>query len=224
VSVVGRESNELMVSSELSPELSCSPTVSLADRAIEAPPLSLESNPGRLGQPSLFRHLDLHYQLCIAIAKTAAQLGSLSSTRAEVASGMRSVISNWIANLPAEYTPTNPNTRWDREYEWVVEQREYLRLVEAVARVNHTLQRENQKRVSVFGVLKDSLTRLGQARSEANKAAAQHQSLWFPVPPNFPYIRLSEVPQDIIERFETFIGSVRAESDEQGWKDLEVFM
>jgi hypothetical protein len=89
VSVVGRESNELMVGSELSPELSCSPTVNLADRAIEAPPLSLESDPGRLGQPSLFRHLDLHYQLCVDIAKTAAQLGGLSSMREEVASRMR---------------------------------------------------------------------------------------------------------------------------------------
>jgi hypothetical protein len=97
-------------------------------------------------------------------------------------------------------------------------------LVEAVARVNHTLQRDNQKRVSAFGILKDSLRRLGQARSEANKTAAQHQSLWFPVPPKLPFVPLSEVPQNIIDRFEKFIGCVRAESDEQGWENLGVFM
>lgn len=227
MSVVGRESNELMASSELSPELSLSHIVNLADCIIEAPPLSLESDPGRLDQP--FRHLELHYHLCVDVAKTSAQLGSLCSTRAEAAKQMRSVITNWFAKLPAEYAQTNPNTDWDREHEWVVHQREYLQMIGATALVNHTLQRDNQKRVSVFGVLKERLSMLGQARSEANKTAAQHQSLEGflappPLPPTLPQVRLSEVPQNIIDKFERFIDSVRLGIGEQAWKNLGVFM
>ncbi|KAK3386018.1 hypothetical protein B0H63DRAFT_450015 [Podospora didyma] len=204
--------------SELSPELSLSCIINLADCIIEAPRLSLESDPRRLDRP--FLHLELHYQLCVDIAEMAAQLDSLRSTRAEAANQMRIVITNWTSKLSEEYAQADPNT------DWVVHQREYLHLIEAAARVNHTLQRDNQKMISVFDLLKDSLSMLGQACSDANKTAAQHQSLEGflappPLPPTLPQVRLSEVPQNIIDKFGRFIDSfISKNADGEGYRPI----
>jgi hypothetical protein len=96
---------------------------------MEMPTLTLENNPQHPGQPSPFRHMNLHCQLCIDMA---TQLGGLSDSeedKAEVARRMRDAATKWFESLPAEYAVVNPDTRWDKEFEWVVFQRRYLHLI-----------------------------------------------------------------------------------------------
>ncbi|KAH6614570.1 hypothetical protein B0J18DRAFT_303122 [Chaetomium sp. MPI-SDFR-AT-0129] len=162
------------LSHELSGELSRPPHVNLADPKIELPP-PLEGNPGRLNRPSLFRHLELHYQLRVVVAKAVAQLGC-HSTREEMEKQTTHVIVNWREQLPKEYALIRPDTRWDCEYKWVVRQREYLGMIAGAALVRHTSPRDNQEKISVFEVLKDNLGMFARTRSEVN--------LPFPAVPN----------------------------------------
>ncbi|KAL2198921.1 fungal-specific transcription factor domain-containing protein [Corynascus similis CBS 632.67] len=103
--------------------------VNHADCTVVMPTLTLEYNRDRPDQPSPFRHMNLHCQLCIDMA---AQLGgSLTSEedKAKAARRMQEAVENWFEKLPAEYALKNPETRWDREFDWVVFQRRYLHLI-----------------------------------------------------------------------------------------------
>ena len=103
--------------------------VNHADCTIVMPTLTLENNPHCPDQPSPFRHMNLHCQLCIDMA---AQFGGPSETaadKAEIARRMRDVVKKWFESLPAEYAVKAPDTRWDAEFGWVVFQRRYLHLI-----------------------------------------------------------------------------------------------
>jgi len=103
--------------------------VNHADCTIEMPTLTLENNPNCPDQPSPFRHMNLHCQLCIDMA---AQLGGPSASeldKAEIARRMRDTVETWFEKLPAEYAVREPDTRWDAEFGWVVFQRRYLHLI-----------------------------------------------------------------------------------------------
>jgi len=104
--------------------------VNPADCAMVMPTLTLENNPLRPDQPSPFRHMNLHCQLCIDMA---AQLGGAADSegeKAQVAKRMWDAVEKWFEALPAEYAAKRaPETRWDGELEWVVFQRRYLHLI-----------------------------------------------------------------------------------------------
>lgn len=103
--------------------------VNHADCTIVMPTLTLENNPNCPDQPSPFRHMNFHCQLCIDMA---AQFGGPSETaadKAEIARRMRDVVEKWTESLPAEYAVKAPDTRWDAEFGWVVFQRRYLHLI-----------------------------------------------------------------------------------------------
>ncbi|KAK1835531.1 hypothetical protein QBC39DRAFT_340470 [Podospora conica] len=111
--------------------------------SVEMPTMALEIDPGQSYQPSPFRHMKLHCQMCIDLAKeiTAVPADRMAT---ELAPRLRGVVERWFKNLPAEYAVENPETRWDDEYDWVVFQRRYLHLVGYM---------------SLFGPLKPYLTR-----------------------------------------------------------------
>ncbi len=103
--------------------------VNHVDCTVVMPTLTLENNPDCPDQPSPFRHMNLHCQLCIDMA---AQFGGPSETaadKAEIARRMRDVVEKWFESLPAEYAVKAPDTRWDTEFGWVVFQRRYLHLI-----------------------------------------------------------------------------------------------
>ncbi|KAK3903044.1 hypothetical protein C8A05DRAFT_43644 [Staphylotrichum tortipilum] len=103
--------------------------VNHADCTIVMPTLTLENNPSCPDQPSPFRHMILHCQLCIDMV---AQMGGPAETdgeKAEAAKKMRDAVDVWFAKLPAEYSVTAPDTRWDSKLDWVVFQRRYLHLI-----------------------------------------------------------------------------------------------
>ncbi|SPQ17816.1 e0ba1df1-5ebb-44ee-a2ad-20f47573167e [Thermothielavioides terrestris] len=100
-----------------------------ADCTVEMPTLTLENNPQRPNQPSPFRHMNLHCQLCIDMAAQLGRASDSSADKAQVAWRMKEVVDKWLANLPAEYALDAPDTRWDDEYEWVTFQRRYLHLI-----------------------------------------------------------------------------------------------
>lgn len=103
--------------------------VNHADCTIQMPTLVLEKNPERPDQPSPFRHINLHCQLCLDML---AQLGGRSDSeadKAEVAWRLRVVAEKWFESLPAEYAVRAPDVRWDGEFDWVVFQRRYLHLI-----------------------------------------------------------------------------------------------
>jgi hypothetical protein len=89
------------------------------------PTLTLEINPERPDQPSPFRHIILHYRLSRDIA---AQLRS-DIDKAQRAQRLRDLIYGWLEELPAEYALRAPDTRWDKEFDWVVFQRRFLHVV-----------------------------------------------------------------------------------------------
>lgn len=103
--------------------------VNHADCIMEMPTLTLENNPQHPGRPSPFRHMNLHCQLCIDMATQLGGLSDSEADKAEVARRMRDAVTNWFDNLPAEYAVHDPETRWDKEFEWVVFQRRYLHLI-----------------------------------------------------------------------------------------------
>ncbi|KAK4251272.1 fungal-specific transcription factor domain-containing protein [Corynascus novoguineensis] len=103
--------------------------VNHADCTVVMPTLTLEYNRDRPDQPSPFRHMNLHCQLCIDMA---AQLGGSPKSeedKAKAARRMQEAVENWFKKLPAEYALKNPETRWDREFDWVIFQRRYLHLI-----------------------------------------------------------------------------------------------
>lgn len=112
----------------LSSMLSRPTLINRVDCTFEMPTLALEINPGQPYQPSPFRHMKLHCQMCRSMAD---EMASVPSDRAatELAPRLRRAVDKWFAALPAEYAVENPNTRWDAEYDWVVFQRHYLHLV-----------------------------------------------------------------------------------------------
>jgi hypothetical protein len=70
------------------------------------PTLALESNPARPNQPSPFRHMNLHCQLCLDMVKAIS--GSWKSD-AEKIWQVKVVVDEWFASLPPEYALENPN-------------------------------------------------------------------------------------------------------------------
>jgi hypothetical protein len=119
----------LMSSSSLSSMLSRPLLVNHADCTVVMPTLILENHPSRPDQPSPFRHMNLHCQLCIDMA---AQLGGRPASdedKAVIANRMRHVVDAWFERLPAEYAVNVPDARWDGEFNWVVFQRRYLHLI-----------------------------------------------------------------------------------------------
>ncbi|KAL2261242.1 hypothetical protein VTK26DRAFT_4533 [Humicola hyalothermophila] len=103
--------------------------INQSDCTLVMPTLALERNPERPDQPSPFRHMILHCQLCSDMAAELGRKPESSSGEAEVAQRLREVTAKWFDELPAEYAVTDPDTRWDAEYDWVVFQRRYLHLV-----------------------------------------------------------------------------------------------
>ncbi|KAK3983910.1 fungal-specific transcription factor domain-containing protein [Cladorrhinum sp. PSN332] len=100
-----------------------------ADCTFEMPTLALEVDPERPHQPSPFRHMVLHSQLCLDML---AQLGPHSGAEAgkvAEAGRLRDVILKFFKNLPPEYSREHPDTQWDSELDWVVFQRRYLHLI-----------------------------------------------------------------------------------------------
>ncbi|KAK4242975.1 hypothetical protein C7999DRAFT_36706, partial [Corynascus novoguineensis] len=184
-----------MAGSALSSELSLPLNFNPADPAIEVSPLPIESN-----QPSVFRHLDLHYQLCVSVAA--------AKPRGE--SGIRSVISEWFENLPEEYKQPNPDTRWDEECRYLPTQRRYLSSMGSAALLNHTMGRP----LPLLDAVKEGLSLLGQERSVTETPVPQHILAYSPPPP-----QLSEPPKHIIEAFERFIESAFSDLDNVGKRD-----
>jgi hypothetical protein len=102
--------------------------VNHADCTFVSPTLALESDPGCPDMPSPFRHINLHCKLCLGLA---AELKSVSNKviRTEVVLRLKDLMEQWLRDLPPEYALKDPDTRWDKEYDWVVFQRRYLHLV-----------------------------------------------------------------------------------------------
>ena len=228
MSALGRVDDQLMSPSALSSKLSLPLIVNHADGTVKTPTRSfgLESP----DKPSVFRHLDLHCQLCIGMAKVAAQLGGPSDAalaKAEVASQMRDVVDQWLATLPTEYAQNNPDTRWDIEHDYVVTQRRYLHLIGHMELFNNTATRcANQEdeshslpqRVSVQEVLKGGLSLLGQVRSAKTTTMPQdflNSLLAHLLPPP----QLAEPPQNIIDAFERFMHSALLDLDKDNRRD-----
>ncbi|KAK3341459.1 hypothetical protein B0T25DRAFT_342673 [Lasiosphaeria hispida] len=102
--------------------------VSRADCTFELPTLALEIDPGQPYQPSPFRHMKLHCQMCIDLAAIMASQ-SKKDSGIDTAQRSRLALEKWFRDLPGEYAVKAPDTRWDGEHEWVVFQRRYLHLV-----------------------------------------------------------------------------------------------
>ncbi|KAK4191847.1 fungal-specific transcription factor domain-containing protein [Podospora australis] len=104
--------------------------VNHADCTFEMPTLALEMDPERPNQPSPFRHMNLHCQLCLdCLAELAPRSPAEETNPTELAGRLRDAVEKWFSNLPAEYARKNPDTQWDSEFEWVVFQRRYLHLI-----------------------------------------------------------------------------------------------
>lgn len=103
--------------------------VNHADCTFVMPTLALEIDPERLNQPSPFRHMNLHCQLCLAMAAEFAPRADGKVDEADQARRLRDVVYKWYEDLPKEYSRTNPDTQWDEEFDWVVFQRRYLHLI-----------------------------------------------------------------------------------------------
>ncbi|KAK4144755.1 fungal-specific transcription factor domain-containing protein [Dichotomopilus funicola] len=101
--------------------------VNQSDCTVVMPTLTLENY--RSDQPSPFRHMNLHCQLCIDMAAQVRGPTNSETEKAEAAKRMTDTVDKWLANLPAEYAVKNPETRWDGEFDWVVFQRRYLHLI-----------------------------------------------------------------------------------------------
>ncbi|KAL1841581.1 hypothetical protein VTJ49DRAFT_6891 [Mycothermus thermophilus] len=100
------------------------------DCTVVMPTLTLENNPLRPDQPSPFRHMNLHCQLCIDMAAHMGKGSGSDHDKARVAKRMWDAVEAWFDRLPAEYAAKSPpDTRWDEEFEWVVFQRRYLHLI-----------------------------------------------------------------------------------------------
>ncbi|KAH6651151.1 hypothetical protein F5144DRAFT_558594, partial [Chaetomium tenue] len=93
------------------------------------PTLTLENNRERPDQPSQFRHMNLHCQLCIDAAAEFGKESDPETGKAKTAKRIQVAVEKWFDSLPAEYALKSPETRWDREFEWVVFQRRYLHLI-----------------------------------------------------------------------------------------------
>jgi len=102
--------------------------VNHADCTFVTPTLALENDPEHPDQPSPFRHMNLHAQVCLAMA---AELSSVSNKVIPISVTQRvlEVVQHWFDNLPPEYSRKNPDTRWDSEFHWVVFQRRYIHLI-----------------------------------------------------------------------------------------------
>ncbi|KAK4204046.1 fungal-specific transcription factor domain-containing protein [Triangularia verruculosa] len=103
--------------------------VNHADCTFVMPTLALEIDPERPNQPSPFRHMNLHCQLCLAMAAEFAPRPDGKVDEADQAKRLRDVVYKWFDNLPQEYSRKNPDTQWDKEFDWVVFQRRYLHLI-----------------------------------------------------------------------------------------------
>ncbi|KAK4155555.1 hypothetical protein C8A00DRAFT_31599 [Chaetomidium leptoderma] len=103
--------------------------VNHANSTVVMPTLTLENNPERPDQPSPFRHMNLHCQLCIDMAAELGDRSGPETTKAERAKRMQDAVESWFDRLPGEYAVKTPETRWDGELEWVVFQRRYLHLI-----------------------------------------------------------------------------------------------
>jgi hypothetical protein len=99
------------------------------DCTVVMPTLTLENNPLRPDQPSPFRHMNLHCQLCLDMAAQLGKGAAASETKAQIAKRLVDAVGAWFGRLPAEYLVESPDTRWDEEFEWVVFQRRYLHLI-----------------------------------------------------------------------------------------------
>ncbi|KAK5657078.1 hypothetical protein OQA88_3606 [Cercophora sp. LCS_1] len=102
--------------------------VNRADCAFEMPTLALEIDPEQPYQPSPFRHMKLHCQLCIDLSKGIASVPT-EKAATDLAPRLRGIVEKWFNSLPAEYSLKAPDTRWDDDHEWVVFQRRYLHLI-----------------------------------------------------------------------------------------------
>ncbi|KAK4180156.1 fungal-specific transcription factor domain-containing protein [Triangularia setosa] len=103
--------------------------VNHADCTFVMPTLALEVDPERPNQPSPFRHMNLHCQLCLAMAAEFAPRPDGKVDEADQARRLRDVVYKWFDDLPQEYSRKNPDTQWDKEFDWVVFQRRYLHLI-----------------------------------------------------------------------------------------------
>jgi len=80
--------------------------VNSADYAFEMPTSMLEFDPAKPCQPSPFRHMILHYQLCVSLAKAISSVAA-NSLSTELAPRMRHAVKGWLACLPDEYAANN---------------------------------------------------------------------------------------------------------------------
>ncbi|KAK0747779.1 fungal-specific transcription factor domain-containing protein [Apiosordaria backusii] len=103
--------------------------VNHADCTFVMPTLALEIDPERPNQPSPFRHMNLHCQLCLSMAAEFAPRADGNVDAADQARRLRDVVYKWFEDLPQEYSRENPDTQWDKEFDWVVFQRRYLHLI-----------------------------------------------------------------------------------------------
>lgn len=115
-----------------------------ADCTFEMPTLALEIDPERPNQPSPFRHMVLHSQLCLDMTAQISLRSDRETGKIAEAKRLRDVILNFFKNLPVEYARVQPNTQWDAEFDWVVFQRRYLHLIGYMG---------------LFGILKPFVTR-----------------------------------------------------------------
>ncbi|KAL2165542.1 hypothetical protein VTH06DRAFT_844 [Thermothelomyces fergusii] len=93
------------------------------------PTLTLECTRDRPDQPSPFRHMNLHCQLCLDLAAVLGGPSKSDEDKAKAVQQAKEVVEKWIENLPAEYAVKNPDMQWDGELDWVVFQRRYLHLI-----------------------------------------------------------------------------------------------
>ena len=100
-----------------------------ADCTFEMPTLALEIDPERPNQPSPFRHMVIHSQLCLDMTAQMSLRSDGETGKIAEAKRLRDAILNFFKNLPAEYARAQPNTQWDAEFDWVVFQRRYLHLI-----------------------------------------------------------------------------------------------
>ncbi|KAK4231815.1 hypothetical protein QBC38DRAFT_506542 [Podospora fimiseda] len=115
-----------------------------ADCTFEMPTLALEIDPERPHQPSPFRHMVLHAQLCLDMIAQLVPPPGVGADKVAEAGRLRDVILQFFENLPPEYARQRPDTQWDFEYDWVVFQRRYLHLIGSMC---------------LFGTLKPFVTR-----------------------------------------------------------------
>ncbi|KAK3309588.1 uncharacterized protein B0T15DRAFT_488307 [Chaetomium strumarium] len=84
------------------------------------PTLALEISPDRPGQPSPFRHMNLHCQLCIDMGAQLRAPSDSDVEKAKKAGRVKDVVDEWFAKIPAEYALENPDMKWDEDFGWVV--------------------------------------------------------------------------------------------------------